>query len=48
MTQFEKRLADQQAEALKAQGDQMQEIAAAIKNQPANLKEWLFGKPKQG
>ena len=47
MGQLERRLADQQAEALKAQGDQMQELAAAIKSQPANLKEWLFGKPRQ-
>lgn len=46
MTQLEKRLSDQQAEVLKAQGDQMQEIAAAIKNQPTNLKEWIFGKKK--
>jgi hypothetical protein len=51
MGQLEKRLADQQAAALKAQGEQMggqiQELAAAINNRPASVKEWLFGKPKQ-
>lgn len=48
MNQLETRLATQQAEALKAQGEQMQQLAETIKSQPANLKEWLFGKPKQG
>ena len=51
MGQLEKRLADQQAAALKAQGEQMggqiQELATAINNRPASMKEWLFGKPKQ-
>lgn len=48
MSQFEKRFADQQAEAARVQGEQLQQLAETINSQPANLKEWLFGKPKKG
>lgn len=48
MTQLEKRLTEQQVESAKSQGDQIKQLADAINNRPANLKEWLFGKPKNG
>jgi hypothetical protein len=45
MTQLENRLADKQA----AQIEQLaQTIKQSNENRPSNLKEWLFGKPKQG
>ena len=48
MTQLEKRLTDQQAQTAQKLAEQMQQQTEALNNRPANLKEWLFGKPKNG
>jgi hypothetical protein len=47
MSQLERRLADQQTQTAKEQADQIKQLTDVINNRPANLKEWLFGKPKK-